>query len=97
MRATGTTATPSVGANASRGSELNVDASATLFRSGVISTSMTISYTPEWTGAATNFTGVSESVELYLKDGVPTIVTQSADPTKGSRSVTVEVTAQVLK
>ena len=45
----------------------------------------------------TIFTGVSESVELFLKDGVPTIITQAADPTKGQRSVTVEVTATVMK
>lgn len=80
-----------------RSSELNVDARATLLKSGAILTTITISYTPEWTEETTKFTGVSQSVELFLKDGVPTVIAQAADPTKGSRSVTIEVTASVMK
>lgn len=80
------------------GIELNVDASAELRKSGLIRLNLTIGYTPESadeTGA--KLLGVNESVSIFLKDGVPTVVTQAADPTKGSRSVTVEVTATVVK
>ena len=89
--------TATTGSYRSRSSELNVDAGATLFRSGVISTNLTISYQPEWTEEATKMTGVTQSVSLFLKNGVPTVITQAADPTKGSRSVSIEVTASVLK
>jgi len=93
VRSSGNTSTP----NQNRSSELNVDAFATLFKSGVISTNLTIIYQPEWTEEATKMTGVTQSVSLFLKDGVPMLITQAADPTKGSRSVSIEVTASVLK
>lgn len=93
VRSQGSTTTP----NNTKNSELNVDARTTLLKSGAISTNMTITYTPEWTEEATKFTGVSQSVDLFLKDGVATVVTQAADPTKGTRSVTIEATASVVK
>lgn len=80
-----------------RSTELNVDARATLMRSGVISTQLTISYTPEFVDEGSRFNGVSESVDLFLKDGVPTVITQAADPSRTARSVSVEVTATVMK
>lgn len=80
-----------------RNTELNVDARATLMKSGVISTQLTISYTPEFVDEGSRFNGVSESVDLFLKDGVATVITQAADPSRTARSVTVEVTATVMK
>lgn len=81
-----------------RSSDLNVDARATLYKSGAISTNLTISYSPERNNEEqSKLVGVSQSVELFLKDGTPTVITQAADPTKGSRSVTIEVTATVVK
>lgn len=79
------------------GSELNVDARATLYKTGAINTSVTISYSPEREDVPSKLVTVSQSVELYLKDGVPMVIAQAADPTKGSRSVTIEVTASVMK
>jgi hypothetical protein len=35
-------------------------------------------------------------MEIYLTDGKPLLISQSADP-KGDRKVTVEVTATVVK
>lgn len=80
-----------------RTSDLNVDARATLYKSGAINTNLTISYTPERTDEPSKLTSVSQSVELFLKEGVATLITQAADPTKGSRSVSIEVTASVMK
>jgi len=34
---------------------------------------------------------------VFLKDGVPTVVSTAADPSKGTRSVSIEVTATVVK
>ena len=98
VRSTGATRTPNSNLNnGQQSSELNVDANATLQKSGAISASLTINYTPEWTDEATKMTSVSQSVSLFLKDGIPTVITQAADPTKGSRSVSIEVTASVIK
>jgi TonB family protein len=94
VRSQGSTSSPNTSTKAV---ELNVDARATLFKSGAISTNMTVNYTPEWSDETMRFSGVSQSVDLYLKDGVPTVVTQAADPTRGSRSITIEVTATVVK
>lgn len=80
-----------------RSSDLNVDARTTLMKSGAISVDLTINYVPEWTSEATKMTAVSQSVTLYLKDGQPTLITQAADPTKGTRSVSIEVTAKVIR
>ncbi len=80
-----------------RQSDLNVDARTTLMKSGVISVDLTINYMPEWTSETTKMTLVTQSVTLFLKDGVPTVITQAADPTKGTRSVTIEVTAKVIR
>lgn len=78
--------------------ELNVDATAELRKSGMIRTNLSISYVPEQLeDTGSRLTIVNESLSLFLKDGVATVVTQSADPTKGSRSVTIEVTANVIK
>lgn len=81
-----------------RSSELNVDAGGTLMKSGQIKTNLTINYAPEWADEKSKMTGVQQSVfSLYLKDGQPTMITQAADPTKGTRSVAIEVTAKVVK
>lgn len=81
-----------------RSSELNVDAGGTLMKSGQIKTSLTINYAPEWADEKSKMTGVQQSVfSIYLKDGQPTMITQAADPTNGTRSVAIEVTAKVVK
>lgn len=77
---------------------LNVDATAELRKSGLIRANLSIQYSPESTDdAGARLTDVNESVSLFLKDGVATVITQAADPTKGSRSVSIEVTASVVK
>mgnify|MGYP003704333999 CR=1 FL=1 len=74
------------------------DAAAELRRSGLVKVNLTIFYQPENTDEGpSRLSVVNESIQLFLKDNVPTVISQSADPTKGSRSVTVEVTAQVMK
>ena len=80
-----------------RSSDLNVDAQTTLMKSGMISVNLTINYVPEWTSETTKMTSVTQSVTLYLKDGQPTLITQAADPTHGTRSVAIEVTAKVVR
>lgn len=94
VRSSGTT---SLGNGNSRSSELNVDANTTLLKSGLISTYLTVNYQPEWTDEATKMTAVTQSVKLFLKDGVPMVIAQAADPTKGTRSVSIEVTAKVIR
>jgi hypothetical protein len=80
-----------------QGSDLNVDAQGTLMKSGQIRTNLTIIYQPEWTDDVTKMTGVTQSASIYLTDGRPVVITQAADPTKGTRSVAIEVTAKVIK
>jgi hypothetical protein len=80
-----------------RSSDLNVDARTVLMKSGMISVDLTINYIPEWTSDTTKMTSVTQSVTLFLKDGQPTLITQAADPTHGTRSVSIEVTAKVIK
>lgn len=89
----------SSGANPGRSTQqLSLDASAELRRSGLIRVNLTISYLPEqMDDPGTRLESVNESLSVFLKDGVPTVVSQAADPTKGSRSVTIEVTATVVK
>jgi hypothetical protein len=82
---------------ASRNSDLNVDASARLMKSGLIRTFVTINYQPEGSDEQTRLTSVTQQAGLYLKDGQSTVITQAADPTTGNRSVTVEVTAKIIR
>ncbi len=88
----------SSGSSATKAMQLDVDAAAELRRSGLVKVNLTIFYQPENTDEGpSRLSVVNESIQLFLKDNVPTVISQSADPTKGSRSVTVEVTAQVMK
>lgn len=89
----------SAGYNPNKGNPtLNVDATAELRRSGMVRVNLTIYYNPESNEeGGSRLTEVNESVSIFLKDGVPTVITQAADPTKGSRSVSIEVTASVVK
>lgn len=96
-RGNGRVRSSGVSSPSERGSELNVDARASLMKNGSISTSLTINYTPERSDEPSKLTSVSQSVDLFLKEGVATVITQAADPTKGTRSVTIEVTASVVK
>jgi hypothetical protein len=94
VRSTGSTTKPD---RSSSDSVLNVDAHPVLFRNGSISTDITLSYQPEWVEDQTKLTSVTQSGTLYLKDGIPMLISQAADPTKGSRSVAIEVTAKIIK
>ncbi len=78
--------------------QLNVDANAELRKSGMVHVSLTIFYSPEEAEEpGAHLDNVNESISVFLKDGVPTVISTAADPTKGSRSVSIEVTASVLK
>jgi hypothetical protein len=81
---------------------LNVDARPNVSRDGRISLALTFNYTPEpapGTPSADDSgrpADLNEMMEIYLTDGKPLLISQSADP-KGDRKVTVEVTATVVK
>jgi len=79
-----------------RSAVLNADAYAEMRKSGLVKLNLTVGYTPESDPQALPF-DVSQTVSLFVKDGVPTVVTQAADPTKNGRTVTIEVTASVVK
>jgi hypothetical protein len=66
-------------------------------KSGLIRTFVTINYQPEGSDEQTRLTSVTQQAGLYLKDGQSTVITQAADPTTGNRSVTVEVTAKIIR
>jgi len=80
---------------------LNVDAWPHVQRDGRISVSVTFQYSPEASQAPgapslDRPADLNETMEVYLVDGKPLVLSQSADPV-GDRKVTVEVTATVLK
>lgn len=82
----------------SRSMRLDVDANGELRKSGLIRLNLTVHYQPEQTEeTGSRLSNVDESVSLFLKDGVATVITQAADPTKGARSVEISVTATVVK
>ena len=54
-------------------------------------------YTPEQAQPPSNtIANLNEQMTVYLTDGKPLLISQSADP-KGDRRVTVEVTATIVK
>jgi TonB family protein len=75
---------------------VNADAYVELRKSGLVRVNLTVGYTPEADAQTPQF-DVSQTISLFLKDGVPTVMTQAADPTKSGRSVTIEVTASIVK
>lgn len=94
VRSTGTL--PAVG-NGRPTVDLNVDAIVELRRSGLVRANLTVYYNPESDDAGkARLSAVNESIVVFLKDGVPLLISQAADPT-GSRSLSVEVTANVIK
>jgi hypothetical protein len=77
---------------------LNVDATAELRKSGLTRVNLTIVYSPERTDTAgATFFDVNESLSIFLKDGMPMVIAQAVDPANGAHSVSIEVTASVLK
>jgi len=91
--------------------ELNVDANVNLFQPDTIRVRVTFEYTPaqmELGGVAPPVEGqlnrdgrirpaqLNESLTVWLKDGVPLMVSQSADPAT-DRKVSVELKATVVK
>jgi hypothetical protein len=87
---------PSEGSNI----ELNVDALPSVLSDEQIFLELTFLYTPQRsTDAAAGgarSTGLTEQLSVFLTDGKPLLVSQSADP-RGDRKVTVQVTATVMK
>ncbi len=85
---------------------LNVDAMATAYASGLISTRLTVTYvpaprvspaSPEAASAMDSVPGsLEETVTVVLADGKPLLLTESADPAT-DRKVTLEATATILK
>lgn len=87
---------------------LNVDAMATAYANGLISTRLSVNYLPAPRSVDTRDTGLSgdsfpdgpgqleESLAVVLTDGQPLVLTESADP-MSTRKVTLEVKATVLK
>jgi|SRR5579864_1526239 len=79
---------------------LNVDARPQLQRDGRIGLDITFLYTPQRAPdavtAGAHSKEIQEQMSVFLTDGKPLLVSQSADP-RGDRKVTVEVTATILK
>jgi hypothetical protein len=85
---------------------LNVDAMATAYQSGLVSTRLTVTYIPaprmspasaEAQNANDTVPGsLEESVTVVLTDGKPLLLTESADPAT-DRKVTLEAKATILK
>lgn len=82
------------------GMGLNVDIRPRVEKDGRISLNLTFNYVPELAGdpapGVNRPPDLNETMEVFLVDGKPLLVSQSADP-KGDRKVTVEVTATVVK
>ena len=80
-------------------SNLNVDAVAAAYTSGLVSVRITFEYTPPVGKEATPTSRpprLNESITVVLQDGKPLMVSQSADPAT-DRKVTAELTATILK
>jgi hypothetical protein len=83
---------------------LYVDAMATAYASGLVSTRVTVNYLPgpaedaPETGSDRRDTPgqLEESITVVLTDGKPLVLTESADPVT-DRKVTLEATATILK
>lgn len=79
---------------------LNVDAQPAIERDGRIALTLTFVYTPQRSvdagAGGAHSTDIMEHMDVFLADGKPLLVSQSADP-RGDRKVTVEVTATILK
>ena len=76
---------------------LSTDVYAELRKSGLVKLDLSLSYEVRADAESASFS-VQHSATLFLKDGVATVITLAADPTKnGSRSVSIEVTASVVK
>jgi hypothetical protein len=82
------------------GMGLNVDIRPRVEKDGRISLNLTFNYVPELAGdpapGVNRPPDLNETMEVFLVDGKPLLISQSADP-KGDRKVTVEVTATVVK
>jgi len=75
--------------------QLNVDASVQTRREGHLWVALTLEYrAPESDGR--DMLSLSESFAVYVEDGKPLVVSQSADPTS-DRKIKVEIKAAVLK
>lgn len=79
---------------------LDVDAVPRTYPDGRIELGLTFVYTPqrspEAVTAGAHSTDITESMDVFLTDAKPLVVSQSADP-RGDRRVTVEVTATMMK
>jgi len=83
--------------NASMG--LNIDARPSVEKDGRIDLMVTFQYSPDPQGGTPEVTrpaDLNETMEVFLTDGKPLLISQSANP-KGDRRVTVEVMATIVK
>jgi hypothetical protein len=71
---------------------------ATSGRPGQIMLNLTVQYTPDMSvqGSAPTPATLDESLNVVVQDGVPTLISQSADP-QGDRKVMLEVKATIVK
>lgn len=92
IRTAGSTRTEKFGF---QGVTLNVDASPTIVREGLIRLRLTMEYRPADTEGSYS-PNVSENIETLLQNGKPQVISRSADP-DSDRSVTVELKATILK
>ena len=80
--------------------QLNVDALAAAYSTGLVSVRMTFEFTPPQPMRDGQVVGrspsLNESITVVLQDGKPLMVSQSADPAT-DRKVTAELTATILK
>jgi hypothetical protein len=79
---------------------LDVDARPRIAGDGRIALELIFVYTPQRSTdagtAGAHSTDITEQMNVFLTDGKPLLVSQSADP-RGDRKVTVEVTATIMK
>ncbi|NQW04752.1 MAG: hypothetical protein HQ485_12080 [Acidobacteria bacterium] len=82
---------------------LNVDANAAAYQNGTVAVRMTFEFTPAPVPVTDDENRgrrypprLNESITVLLKDGIPMLVSQSADPAT-DRKVTTELTATILK
>ena len=84
-----------VRANQGQNNPLNVDVFPSDVRNGRVRTKLGIEYTP-LTPAQMSKLSVRQNISVWLENGKPMVISQSADPLS-DRRVTVEVTATILK
>lgn len=76
--------------------ELNVDVRPLILQGGRVQVALIVEYRPTQGSTDSITPGLSESMTVYLQEGKPLVVSQSADP-NSDRKVMLEVRATVLR